>query len=44
MICPDVAQSVDELIAAAGFCLHGAKPTGKDRVLSALDRAPDVAA
>jgi diguanylate cyclase (GGDEF)-like protein len=44
VIYPDDAQSVDELIAAADFCLRGAKITGKDRALSALDWAPDVAA
>ena len=44
VIYPDDAKSVDELIAAADFCLRGAKLTGKDRALSALDWAPDVAA
>ena len=44
VIYPDDAESVDELIAAADFCLRGAKLTGKDRALSALDWAPDVAA
>jgi diguanylate cyclase (GGDEF)-like protein len=44
VIYPDDAQSVDDLIAAADFCLRGAKLTGKDRALSALDWAPDVAA
>jgi diguanylate cyclase (GGDEF)-like protein len=44
VIYPDDAQSVDELIAGADFCLRGAKLTGKDRALSALDWAPDVAA
>jgi diguanylate cyclase (GGDEF)-like protein len=44
VIYPDDANSVDELIAAADFCLRGAKLTGKDRALSALDWAPDVAA
>ena len=44
VIYPDDAQSVDELIAAADFCLRGAKTTGKDRALSSLDWAPDVAA
>ena len=44
VIYPDDAPSVDELIAAADFCLRGAKLTGKDRALSALDWAPDVAA
>jgi diguanylate cyclase (GGDEF)-like protein len=39
---PDDAPSVDELIAAADFCLRGAKMTGKDRALSALDWAPDA--
>jgi diguanylate cyclase (GGDEF)-like protein len=38
---PDDAPSVDELIAAADFCLRGAKMTGKDRAVSALDWAPD---
>jgi diguanylate cyclase (GGDEF)-like protein len=41
VIYPDDARSVDELIAAADFCLRGAKLTGKDRALSALDWAPD---
>ena len=36
----DDAPSVDELIAAADFCLRGAKMTGKDRALSALDWEP----
>jgi diguanylate cyclase (GGDEF)-like protein len=40
VIYPDDAPSVDELIAAADFCLRGAKMTGKDRALSALDWAP----
>ena len=44
VIYPNDAQSVDELIAAADFCLRGAKLAGKDRALSALDWAPDVAA
>ena len=44
VIYPDDAHSVDELIAAADFCLRGAKLTGKDRALSALDWAPDIAA
>jgi diguanylate cyclase (GGDEF)-like protein len=44
VIYPNDAGSVDELIAAADFCLRGAKMTGKDRALSALDWAPDVAA
>ena len=44
VIYPNDAQSVDELIAAADFCLRGAKLTGKDRALSALDWAPDLAA
>jgi diguanylate cyclase (GGDEF)-like protein len=37
---PDDAPTVDELIAAADFCLRGAKLTGKDRALSARDWAP----
>jgi diguanylate cyclase (GGDEF)-like protein len=41
VIHPEDADSVDELIAAADFCLRGAKLTGKDRALSALDWAPD---
>ena len=44
VIYPDDAQTVDDLIAAADFCLRGAKLTGKDRALSALDWAPNVAA
>lgn len=44
VIYPNDAQSVDELIEAADFCLRGAKLAGKDRALSALDWAPDVAA
>jgi diguanylate cyclase (GGDEF)-like protein len=44
VIYPDDARTVDELIASADFCLRGAKMTGKDRALSALDWAPDVAA
>ena len=44
VIYPDDAQSVDELIAAADFCLRGAKLTGKDRAVSALDWARDLAA
>lgn len=44
VIYPDDAQSVDDLIAAADFCLRGAKLTGKDRALSTRDWAPDVAA
>jgi diguanylate cyclase (GGDEF)-like protein len=40
VIHPDDAATVDELIAAADFCLRGAKMTGKDRALSALDWAP----
>ena len=37
---PDDAETVDDLIAAADFCLRGAKLTGKDRALSAEDWAP----
>jgi diguanylate cyclase (GGDEF)-like protein len=44
VIYPDDAQAVDDLIAAADFCLRGAKLTGKDRALSTLDWAPDIAA
>jgi diguanylate cyclase (GGDEF)-like protein len=38
---PDDAATVDDLIAAADFCLRGAKQTGKDRAVSAADWAPD---
>jgi diguanylate cyclase (GGDEF)-like protein len=38
---PDDAETVDDLIAAADFCLRGAKLTGKDRALSAEDWAPE---
>jgi diguanylate cyclase (GGDEF)-like protein len=41
VIYPDDAPSVDELIAAADFCLRGAKLTGKDRALTTLDWVPD---
>jgi diguanylate cyclase (GGDEF)-like protein len=41
VIHPNDAPSVDDLIAAADFCLRGAKLTGKDRALSALDWSPD---
>ena len=34
VIHPDDAETVDDLIAAADFCLRGAKLTGKDRALS----------
>jgi diguanylate cyclase (GGDEF)-like protein len=44
VIHPDDGQTVDELIAAADFCLRGAKLTGKDRAVSALDWARDLAA
>jgi diguanylate cyclase (GGDEF)-like protein len=37
---PADAGTVDDLIAAADFCLRGAKLTGKDRALSADDWAP----
>ena len=41
VIHPNDAPSVDDLIAAADFCLRGAKLTGKDRALSSLDWSPD---
>jgi diguanylate cyclase (GGDEF)-like protein len=41
VIYPDDASSVDDLIAAADFCLRGAKLTGKNRALSALDWTPE---
>jgi diguanylate cyclase (GGDEF)-like protein len=37
---PDDAGTIDELVAAADFCVRGAKLTGKDRALAAVDRAP----
>jgi diguanylate cyclase (GGDEF)-like protein len=39
-IFPDDAQTIDELVAAADFCVRGAKLTGKDRALAAVDWAP----
>jgi diguanylate cyclase (GGDEF)-like protein len=36
---PRDASSIDELVAAADVCMRGAKRTGKDRALSALDWA-----
>ena len=41
VIHPDDAENVDDLIAAADFCLRGAKLTGKDRALSSADWAPE---
>ncbi len=41
VIHPNDAPSVDDLIAAADYCLRGAKLTGKDRALSARDWSPD---
>ncbi|MBA3262588.1 MAG: GGDEF domain-containing protein [Thermoleophilaceae bacterium] len=37
---PDDAKTIDELVAAADLCVRGAKLTGKDRALSAVDWAP----
>jgi diguanylate cyclase (GGDEF)-like protein len=37
---PDDARTIDELVAAADFCVRGAKLTGKDRALAAVDWAP----
>jgi diguanylate cyclase (GGDEF)-like protein len=37
---PDDAGTIDELVAAADFCVRGAKLTGKDRALAAVDWAP----
>jgi diguanylate cyclase (GGDEF)-like protein len=39
-IYPDDAETIDELVAAADFCVRGAKMTGKDRALAAVDWAP----
>jgi diguanylate cyclase (GGDEF)-like protein len=41
VIHPADAETVDDLIAAADFCLRGAKLTGKDRALSSEDWAPE---
>jgi diguanylate cyclase (GGDEF)-like protein len=41
---PDDANTIDELIATADVCLRGAKATGKDRALSAVDWLPQPAA
>ena len=40
---PADADSIDDLIGAADFCLRGAKLTGKDRALSAVDWAIEAA-
>jgi c-di-GMP phosphodiesterase len=37
---PADADTADELIAAADTCMRGAKLTGKDRALSAVDWSP----
>jgi diguanylate cyclase (GGDEF)-like protein len=37
---PDDARTIDELVAAADFCVRGAKLTGKDRAIAAVDWAP----
>ena len=37
---PDDAGTIDELVAAADFCVRGAKLTGKDRALAAVHWAP----
>jgi diguanylate cyclase (GGDEF)-like protein len=37
---PDDAQTVGDLVAAADFCVRGAKSTGKDRALAAVDWRP----
>jgi diguanylate cyclase (GGDEF)-like protein len=37
---PDDAQTIDELVAAADFCVRGVKMTGKDRALAAVDWEP----
>jgi hypothetical protein len=37
---PGDADTIDELIATADVCLRGAKATGKDRALSAMDWLP----
>ena len=40
---PNDADTIDELIAAADVCMRGAKATGKDRALSAVDWLPEAA-
>jgi diguanylate cyclase (GGDEF)-like protein len=40
---PQDADTIDDLIAAADFCLRGAKQTGKDRALAAADWQPEAA-
>jgi len=40
---PNDADTIDELIAAADICMRGAKETGKDRALSAIDWLPVAA-
>ncbi len=40
---PHDGDSIDELIAAADVCMRGAKATGKDRALSAIDWMPVAA-
>jgi diguanylate cyclase (GGDEF)-like protein len=37
---PDDAQTLDQLVAAADLCVRGAKLTGKDRAIAAVDWAP----
>jgi diguanylate cyclase (GGDEF)-like protein len=37
---PDDAHTIDELVAAADFCVRGAKLSGKDRALAAIDLPP----
>ena len=37
---PDDAETIDELVAVADLCVRGAKLTGKDRALSAVEWAP----
>ena len=37
---PVDAQTIDQLVAAADFCVRGAKLTGKDRAIAAVDWAP----
>jgi diguanylate cyclase (GGDEF)-like protein len=39
-IYPDDARTLDELVAAADVCVRGAKMTGKNRALAAVDWAP----
>jgi diguanylate cyclase (GGDEF)-like protein len=40
---PDDARTIDDLVATADLCVRSVKLAGKDRVLSAVELAPDPA-